>query len=205
LLAALVSLASAFSKPSYAICLLPSLGILILINIWRKKPIDWKMILLGIGLPSVAILIWQFLFTYVSGEGSGIIFAPFLVMSNYSSYLPIKFVLSIVFPLVVTAVYWKEAIKDIRIQIGWVGFGMGAIFTYLFAESGWRLTDGNFAWSGQITLFILFVCCILFLTEKNLPRINKISKWLIISSGSLHVIFGIIVYLITVLQLNPFR
>jgi hypothetical protein len=201
-LAAFVSLASAFSKPSYGICLLPSLGILTLIRIWRKKPINLKMLFLGIGLPSVAILIWQFLFVYGSNEGSSIIFAPFLVMSHLSSNLPIKFILSIVFPLIVTAVFWRESIKDIRIQLGWIGFGMGTIFTYFFAESGYYLNDGNFVWSGQITLFILFVCCILFLSEKKLPGKNSISRWLILYSGSLHIIFGIFYYLIILINLK---
>jgi len=192
LLAVLASSGSALAKPNYLICLLPALGILALLQIWKKKSLDWKMLLVGIVLPSTAFLIWQFFFAY--GGGADIIFSPFGVMSRYSSYLPIKFFLSIAFPLVVTTVYWKDSIKDIRILLGWTGFGMGAIFTYFFAESGGRFGHGNFLWSGQIALFILFVCCVLFLSEKRLPEKNSLSRWLILSSGALHLIFGILYY-----------
>jgi len=202
LFTALVSAASAFAKPNYLICLLPGVGILALIRIWKKHAIDWKRLLIGIVLPSIAFLIWQFFLSYGSNEGSGIVLAPFSVMQSYSSYLPFKFILSIVFPLIVTAVYWKESINDIRIQLGWLGFGIGVMFTYLFAESGGRFYDGNFTWCGEITLFILFVCCILFLSEKKLHIKNRISGWLILSSGFLHIIFGYAYYLVILFTLN---
>jgi 4-amino-4-deoxy-L-arabinose transferase-like glycosyltransferase len=212
----LVSAAAAFAKPNYIICLLPAMGIIALYHIFKRKIIDWKKLLIGIVLPSVAILIWQFLLTYGSSQEGGIILAPFEVMLVFLSakfvqisplinqdiyrviYLPAKFLLSIVFPVVVTVVYCKEAFKDIRMKLGWIGFGMGVIYTYFFAEST-RFSAGNFAWSGQITLFILFICCILFLAEKKLQGINRLSKWLIYISGFLHIIFGIIYYLVVLL------
>jgi hypothetical protein len=203
LFATLVSIIAVFAKPSYIICLLPSLGILALLSIWRKKSVDWKMLLLGIGLPSVAILVWQYVTYYGAGEGTSIIFAPFVVMSHYSPNLPLKFFLSIVFPLIITAVCWKEAIKDSRIQLGWIGFGMGAIYTYLFAESGWGLYSGNFVKCGEISLFILFVSCILFLSEKNLHGNNRISSGFIFSAGALHIIFGIYNYLFSLTTKPP--
>ena len=196
LAAALVSSVAVFAKPSYVLCLLPGLGILTLLRIWQKKPIDWKRIIIGIILPSIAFLVWQFIFTYGSNEESTLILAPFSVMRSYSSWLPIKFILSIVFPLVLTGVYWKEAIKDTRIQLGWLGFGIGVVLTYFFAESGVRLPHGNFTWSGIISLFILFVCCALFLVEKRLPAKKRVSRWLILASGALHLIFGVIYYLV---------
>jgi len=198
----LVSAVAAFAKPNYLICLLPALGILALISIWKKHPIDWKRLLIGIVLPSMAILAWQFFLTYGSDGGSSIILAPFGVMQGYSSYLPEKFILSIVFPTIVTAIYWKEAIKDTRMQLGWIGFGLGVIFTYFFAESGVRFHDGNFTWSGEIALFILFVCCILFLSERELHLKSRVSRWLILSSGFLHVIFGYGYYLAILFTLN---
>lgn len=204
LMAALITSLSVFTKPSYIICLLPSLGILTLFHVWKKKFVDWKMLLIGIVFPSVVFLIWQFFFTYGYNEGSSIVFAPFKLISTYSSFLEIKFILSIVFPLVVTAVFLKESSKDIRMQLGWMGFGIGVAFTYLLAEGGERFGHGNFIWSGQISLFILFVACVLFLSENQLLLKNRISRWLVLSSGCLHIIFGIFYYLIILItQKHP--
>ena len=197
LITALVSSIAVFAKPNYVICLLPSLAIFTLWRILKKEPVDWKRIIIGIVLPSIAILIWQFTSNFGAAEEGGVIFAPFAAMYTLSyKYLLIKFILSIIFPLVVTLVYWKESIKDIRIQFGWIGFGFGAIFTYFFAESGQRFNHGNFTWSGIITLFILFVCCALFLSEKGFPSKNRLANWLIISAGTLHVVFGVIYYFV---------
>ena len=212
----LVSAVAAFAKPSYIICLLPAVGIIALVRIWKKQLIDWKRLLIGILIPSIAILVWQFFLTYTSTEVARIILAPFSVMLGYAKppfaqisqlikqriysviYIPFKFILSIIFPAVVTAVFWKESVKDIRMQLGWIGFGFGAVFTYLFAES-YYFSAGNFLWSGQITLLILFISCVLFLSEKVLLNMSRISKWLILTSGSLHVIFGIAYYLVILL------
>jgi hypothetical protein len=123
------------------------LGIIALLHIRKKQIIDWKRLSIGIFLPSIAILLWQFFLTFGSFKESGLSFAPFSVMLGYASppfaqiselirqsiykiiYLPSKFILSIVFPVVVIFVFWKDSFKDIKMQIGWIGFGMGAIYT----------------------------------------------------------------------------
>ena len=213
MIAFLVSVAAILGKPSYIICLLPAMGIITLIHILKKKIIDWKLLLIGIVLPSAALLIWQFIVFSGPTQESGILWAPFKVMLAYVSQLfvskaPIdvqnfyrilfliaKLLLSIVFPVIVTGVYWKEIFKDIRMQLGWIGFGLGTIYTYLLAEKV-NYTAGNLTWSSEITLFLLFACCILFLADKKLQTSNRLSKWLIIISGSLHIIFGIIYFLV---------
>lgn len=191
---ALISALAVFTKPNYAICLLPSMGILTLIRIWKKMSIDWKRLIIGIVLPTVLILIWQFSVTYGVDEESRTVFAPFGFMQYYSSYLLLKFLLSISFPLITTIIFWKQAIKNEIMQLGWIGFGTGSFLTYFFTENGPRFAHGNFAWSGIITLFILFVCCVYFLSEQELHKNKWYLKWPIISSGVLHVIFGIIFY-----------
>jgi len=191
---AIVSAIAVFTKPNYILCLLPALFLLALIWLWRNKSFDWKRLVFGIGLPSLAILIWQFIFTYSSNTNDHISFAPFTVMGSYSNNLFPKFLLSIALPLIITIVYWKESIKDIRMQLGWLGFGMGLIFTYFFAESGSRFGDGNFIWCGEITLFVLFVCSILFVAEKKFPVKGNFGRWLILSSGFLHILIGISFY-----------
>ena len=194
LLMALGSLAAAFAKPSYIICLLPALFILVIIYWIKKKPMSLGAIAFGIVLPSVAILLWQYWMSFSASADSHIVFSPFSVMSLYSGNLLPKFILSIAFPAIVTAVYWKEAIADVKMLLGWVSFGVGTAFTYLLAETGSQFQYGNFGWSAEITLFLLFAACVLLIAEKKLPPENSFRRGLILASGFLHVYFGIFYY-----------
>jgi hypothetical protein len=194
ILAALVSVAAVFAKPNYIICLLPALGLIALIRLIKHQQINWKLLLIGIVLPSLSLLIWQYLLTFSPNAESSIVFAPFVVMKIYSpKNLLLKFILSTAFPITVTLFYWKEICTDVRMQIGLFGFGMGAIYSYFIAETGSMFGYGNFVFSGEISLFILFVCCVLFLAEKKLPT-NIIKKSIILTTGCLHVLFGVINY-----------
>lgn len=194
LVTALVSMAAVFTKPSFIICLLPALGLLIFIKLIKKQPLDLRGLIFGIVLPSTAILVWQFLITFGPKADSSVVFAPLQVMSYYSKLLLPKFLLSAAFPVIVTLLTWKTAIQDRHIRLGWLTFIGGVIFTYLFAESGTRDISANFIWSGEITLFILFVSCVIFLAENNTLINNSVRRWLILTTGGLHVVFGIVYY-----------
>jgi hypothetical protein len=169
---ALVSALGAMAKPSYAIVIIPVLGLLTLIKWWQSKPINWMLLIAGIALPTAIVLIWQQNYYRETNMG-GFIIAPLLVMSFYSpNNLLLKLVLSIAFPLCVFVFYYREALKDTSMQIGWLGLLVGIFYTYFLAESvGW--TDGNFTWSGQIAVFILFVASVIFFVRQNMPLLTQ--------------------------------
>lgn len=194
LIPALCSAMAVYTKPNFALCLLPVICVFGIAKLIRKQPVDWKRLLYGIVLPSTIILVWQFLITYGQDSDSSIVFAPFVVMQHYSSNLLIKLILSLVFPIGVTLVFWKEATKDNRILMGWFLCAMGLIYTYFFAEEGARILSGNFIWSGEISLFILFVSCILFLSDNKFSERSTTSRWVILVTGSLHLFSGMIYY-----------
>jgi hypothetical protein len=141
-------------KPSYALVILPALGLLVLIRWLRKEPVDWWMALGGFAVPACAILAVQGYVTY--SDGSSIILAPLAVEGAYSGTLPLKFLLSIAFPLAAALVYFQPLRRNPEMQLAWLVFGVGALQLYLLAESGTRLPDANFRWSAQIGLFLLF-------------------------------------------------
>jgi len=190
LLVAIVSGFAAFAKPVYIICLLPISGIFALFRLIRKQPIDLLGLIFGIVIPSTTLLIWQFSITYAAGAPSQIAILPFDVMSQFSGNLAPKFILSIAFPLAITILYWQEAVKDVRIQLGWLTFFVGALYTYFLAELGPTYNAGNFIFCGEIALFMLIVACVAFLMERQLPD-RKIGRWLILGIGLLQVFFGI--------------
>jgi hypothetical protein len=108
-------------------------------------------------VPAVGILGAQYLFTYARAVdpetvpySAGIAIDPFRVFNFYSApvfHLP-KLVLSILFPLTVSSIYFDVARKDIVLGLAWVTFIIGAIYSYFFVEAGPVMLAGNFIWSG---------------------------------------------------------
>jgi hypothetical protein len=101
---------------------------------------------------------------------------------------------------------FKSAIRDTSLQLAWLLFFAGACCTYLLAESGPRFLQGNFTWSGQITLFVLFVYSLFFLlkerknaTANQLPflRGRQIISY---TALGLHVLYGIVFYILEFIQ-----
>ena len=204
--ASALMLATNLAKPSYTICLLPALSLLAACRLVRGGYVDWRLLLGGIVLPSFITLSWQYYFTYVT-EPSSIIFAPLAVMKSWGvqSLLP-KFLLSALFPLVAVLSFPGLVTSCNALRLSWLSFGFGIAYTYLLAESGPRLPDGNFGWSGEITLFVLFVestLCILR-EAQSLPR-SAWCSWTIRGRFSLcglafglHVVSGVLWYAVHV-------
>jgi len=195
-LTAILTILSTLTKPSYTICLLPSLAILAAYKCVTKQRLGWKFLLVGIIVPSLVVLLWQYAFTYGSLGEQDVFFAPFDVMASWSGYLLPKFMLSAMFPLCVLVFYFKEVIKDNRLVLAWIMFLCGAFYTYFLAESGSRGIHGNFWWSGQISLFILFWISTLFVVKKKIVArgFHGVDLYLLAFVFSCHVISGILFY-----------
>ena len=147
---------SALVKPNFIMAFLPALGALALLH-WRHT--DWHWFRISFGLPTIAVLVWQYDVAYtLTIEGSGVILAPLHVIGLYSPTdlvtLGWRLAASVLFPLVAVACY-PTVRADRRVQLGWVTFVIGAAFGYLLAE-GAGADDGNFLWSGQLAAFVLF-------------------------------------------------
>lgn len=156
-----------FSKPSFTIIILPSILFLALIWLLLKKPLNWSILIFGIVVPSILILAFQFFLTYTGTKAGGLQFKPFAVMLHHSGYLLPKFLLSIAFPLSVLIIYYRTFFNTALMPLAWLIAIFGFVFTYLFAESGPRFAHGNFGWSGQIGLFIIFFASVVFLIKST--------------------------------------
>lgn len=206
---AIISILTAFAKPNYTICFLPALAILLTLGAIRRHPIDWSLALGGFLAPSLFFLLFQYLVTYDAFlpqiprfyEKSSIVFAPLVVMKIYSSWLVPKFILSIAFPLLVSTCYIEKLANDYYLKFAWLTFLFGGFCTYFLAESGWyRMTQGNFFWSGQVTLFILFVYSTRFFLgivfSQDKTRLTMLDRKQLLLTGllALHVVSGILYY-----------
>jgi hypothetical protein len=164
--AAITTILATAAKPSYAIALLPATVAMALYWLLKRRPVKWSLLFVGVALPSIATLLWQYSITYVA-QPSRIVFEPLKVMRFYSpTWLLPKFFLSIAFPLTVYVVLFRAAFASFALNLGWMTFAVAALYTYFFAEAGPRLYHGNFGWSAQITLFILFLESTLLATRQ---------------------------------------
>jgi hypothetical protein len=198
LLSAAACAGATFLKPSYTITLLPALGLIVLYQMIQHKPVDWMLLIFGLGLPAVLFLAPQFVITYISGEpDGGIAFMPFVVAKILSDFLLVKFLLSVFFPLVMLIVHFSSMRRDMAAILSWLSFGMGAAQFYLLAEKGSRFEHGNFLWSAQISLFILFVVTIRHLLKQGyaIKTLTMPRTWIPYMAYLPHLLSGIAYYI----------
>lgn len=162
----LAAVAAALAKPSYAICIIPAAGLFWLYWLYRRRTLNWPA-LLGTLLPTGLILVVQFFALPASGGDAGAI--TWMPLGFFADFHPLDVLLrlglSVAFPLAVYLAYWPQARRDGRLNLAWLTFLFGAFYTYFIVE-GNRVTHGNFTWSGQITLFILFVISAAMLVQQ---------------------------------------
>lgn len=203
LLSAALLLGGALAKPSYAMSILPVIGIGAAWALWRRKPLDWPLLILGNALPALLSLALQTFVVYLvaDADASGIVIRPFAVEAAYSNYIPLKYLLSIAFPLGALIFFWRRYRGELSMLLAWLAFISGTLQVYLLAETGDRFLHGNFRWSAQITLFLLFIATARFLLkhEDELPKTQRLIAWGIYL---LHIAGGIAYYIYAYIQPN---
>ena len=189
-------------KPNYATIMLPTAGI---IAIWTAANKDFRMlrfVILGTVLPALLVLAWQYYFTflnhYAADENAKVIVAPLLAYSIRSHALLPRFLLSILFPLGVLIWYWKKVIHDRWYIVGFLLFFFGVFESYMLAESGVRLYDGNFFFSAQIGSLLWFIVSMKIVIDDffSKPRGLGWTSATRVLTGlfGLHIISGIVWY-----------
>ena len=158
--AAGLSVLSCLTKPSFQICFLPALGLLAALALVQRRQVDLRLCVWGVAVPSILALGWQYLDSFGGRVAPEVIFLPFEVINHLSDRTLLKFFLSILFPAVVAASFFRDVARDRMSRLAWATavFGMG--YAYLLAETGGRLGHGNFLWSGYIGIFVLYVSCV---------------------------------------------
>lgn len=195
------------SKPNYTLSLLPVLGALAL---WRqfvqKRSVDWRMLVGGYVLAALPVLAWQYLYTFNRADelDSDIILQPlafFAVFGLDNIHLLPKFILSILFPLVVLLSYPRAALRSTAMWLAWGVFALAAAQVYLLAQTGLRQGHGNFLWGAIAASFILFVASMhtLLHTAPTNPRAWRDPRvWLCGLVFVLHVISGLLWYYVNI-------
>jgi hypothetical protein len=171
------------TKPSYTLCIVPAAFLVAWLDRGPARARTLRMLVVGLALPAAAALIVTFVVTYVTGvegfesQSGGIVLAPFDTYSFFSGQLALKFALSVAFPVAVLFAYPNALRRDVALRVAWAAFAFGAAATYLLAESGERRYQGNFWWSGQVTLFLLFVASAAHVVVREALAGRSESRW----------------------------
>jgi hypothetical protein len=184
---AVLTLLATLAKPSYTLCILPAVGLLLIYELARRiagrSGADERWWLPGAGLvgamavPAVAALAWQYNFLYgaaaqstVYGHPAKIAFAPLELMLKWANVPPAwllpDLLVSVLFPLAVYLLYYRAARRDTALNLAWLTFLGGAAIAYLFIERPGE-GNGNLTWGAQVTLFVLFAASAGFLLRQN--------------------------------------
>lgn len=143
-------LISAAVKPSWAVVVLPVLGVTWIGEI--RRPTWWHLPVVAI--PTVCLLGVQFL-VLSDGQGGGVAVDPFSDWASKTPSLPVSVLLATAFPLIVLA--WHRRAWTwwgVRMGVGvWI---VGFLQRALLIEPA-RPGHGNWAWGYFIALKVLFV------------------------------------------------
>jgi hypothetical protein len=198
-IAALLTIVTTLTKPSYTIVLLPALGCLVLMRLIKHEDVPWRFLLYGIALPSALLITWQIYVTYVSplpNFDSHVVFAPLAAIRARTGHIALKLLLSVAFPAVVIAFYWRAFWRSTPCVLATLQMLFGAAYFYLLGEAGRRMGDINFSWSANIAMAILFLVCLyLVLKEwrsgnRSVPKLSIVLLVLLLHSAS-----GVVWYL----------
>jgi hypothetical protein len=179
---------SALAKPSFLIAFLPTAGLFALADLVRRR---WRQVLMfgfGIALPAVLILVWQAAVTYTPEGSNRVVFAPFEVFHLEPTLY--KLPASLAFPIVVAAMAVHARVRDPKFVFAWV-FTAIALFATLFLGETQRMMDGNFAWTGQTAVFLIYVESFLLLIGRPELSLGRRVAW---ATLTVHVVCGLIWY-----------
>jgi hypothetical protein len=188
---ALLSVTSAVCKPSFLIAFLPCAGLRSLLDLFAGRWVQVLRYILAVVAPSILILLWQMWFAYGDTTGSGIAVQPFAIFP-FSMELLVKGALSLAFPIYVGVTFRNKLSLSSPLVWAYIFLIVALTYTLLLVETGPRLTAGNFAWSLQFGVFLVYVeSAILFFQNMNL---RTAQSWVGLVIFGLHVVCGLIMY-----------
>jgi hypothetical protein len=166
LTAAIVILAG-LAKPHYVSCILAATLTCAVLRAANGHAVPWKPLGLGVAFPAVLVVIWAASGNVALAEGGSATFAPLAVLGNYvpvdASSITQRIASDIAFPLTVTAIWPVTVIRFPPMAVAWLAYLVGVGQALLLAETGSRMFDGNFIWSGQLATFGLVTAAAVFL------------------------------------------
>ena len=198
---------SCLAKPSFVQVFYP--GIFTLMVIWlimfKGKNLRTAIQLMLMCLPSLVVMILQFVIAFYSGNGNsgGITIAPFEVAGARTPSIPISMLLLLAFPVlmvILTAIRrsltWGDA-------LAWLMLLWGTVWRLLLAEKGERMYHGNFTWGYMLAVYLVWYAAVrsylkLYFSEQMTGNKRGVGFVLATIVLALHLVSGIyyLIYLV---------
>lgn len=172
---------SAWSKPTFFTIFAPVMLIDLIVDFVISKTKNVKKeFIFGLSVfPTVAVCLIQSVILFDDQASVEINFGW-----NFQTfdYTVLKFVQSLLFPLLVLVIYvWKRKIQWWYV-FGWGCFAIGFLQVMFFMEKGRREMHGNFLWSGHAGAFMLMFVSVVgyfeYLKDKNKSIGIEKSDWI---------------------------
>jgi hypothetical protein len=175
----------------------------------RNRRIGSDYLLAIVFVAAAAVLFWQYRYLYdaqahstfvdaYSSTVPRIVFSPFELLTVWWSvgweWIIPHLLLFIAFPLAVYIAYFRRARADLALNLAWLSMGAGVAITYLLVEVPGQ-SNGNFTWSGQIALLILFTISAGFLLRQPFRDNRGRYSWQFVGCSLIffaHVMSGLV-------------
>ncbi|MNW44172.1 hypothetical protein D3C74_213950 [compost metagenome] len=153
-LTGLILVTSAIMKPNFMLIFIFAAPLYLLIKkVTLKK---WTLLLFTL-FPTGCLLIYQYLKTYNSDEGSMVVVDFLGVWNLYSPSPLLSILISLLFPLGILIFRHESVWKSSYLLFSWIGLIIAYLQFGLLAEDGIRYADGNFSWGVQIMVPLVFL------------------------------------------------
>lgn len=200
-LTACVAVLTLLSKPSLTIALLPALVLMSGMYVLLKQPVNWRLLIAGLIVPSVVVLLIQYSITFDPTNESTIALEPFTLILSLSgdfTMLIIKLLLSLAFPLVIVGLYLRQAMQDHFVMLSWMTTLVALAYFYLLVEHGPKYGHVNFQWGATMAIYVLYISSLLFFIRQRGTAIRDNTAnwrdWLSLVVLALHIISGFLFY-----------
>ncbi len=157
-------------KPSFIIVFLPTMAILLIIDLLKGASFKRVFFFALTVIPSLFVMIGQQIILFGESTESGIVVDPWYTLSLHANHPKVTLVLSIAFPLMVLAFSIRRVWTDMWYLGTWIMWGIGFLQILLLTETGTRANDGNFIWGYAIAIFILNIVSMIVFMEQWMKK-----------------------------------
>lgn len=196
---------SILAKPNFILSFLPALGLTLFMQTRSFRRLPWKLIT-ALVIPAAVVLLYQYVIMYSLNAENQIYLVPFktaLFSAGSAVNMIIFYLLSLLFPLLVSLFSVKFLQDRYEFNLVWLNFGVAFLTWLLFVELP-HMSSLDFMWGPNLAVFILFVYCLGRLLQN--PDWWQQKNWQTMLTKialGLHLLSGIVYTLITII--NPGR
>ena len=183
-----------FAKPTFALVMIPTIGIVLLISLIKERFRNFKQVFfIALTLiPAALDGLRQYFPVFAGSNEAGIGFGFGDVWSGYTNSILLSVILCFLFSIYIIAFNLKGVKHDNPIGISLV-FTAVALFEGIFLfEKGLRMPDGNFLQGYLHAMFFLFIISlIVWLSEKRTRQHQTVYDITALVFFLMHIVSGI--------------